>query len=454
LLLDGATGGLARLTRDEYRDWEGWLGRQGTDRGPAGAAPGTLGPPRLSELTDQGFFRTLDYPEGLLPSSGLHSLCLNVSHACELACRYCFAGQGAYGGRERSLMDPGTARRAVDFLLSRCSPRRTLSIDFFGGEPLLAWETVVETVRYGRSLAASCGIGLEFTLTTNGVGVTPERAGFLAREMSTIIVSLDGRPDVHNRMRPAAGGAPSYERALAGAVMLAEACGEYGLAGGRGAGPAATRPGAAATMPAGSGRLWVRGTFTRYNLDFWRDAEHLWNLGFGQVSIEPVTGAADAAWGIREADLPCIRSSYLRLLDVVSSGRRRFYHFELSFDRPACAVKRLTGCGAGISYACVSPSGSIYPCHQFDGMAAFRLGSLDGTPDGPEPAIPDARFARLHVGVKTPCRSCWAQLYCGGGCHYRALEEGGGLANPDPLACRLLRIRLEAALALAALKST
>lgn len=452
LLADGATGGLVCLTESEYRRWQDELAVTGA------AGIRARGLPQLTELAERGFFRTPAYPDGPLPGGGLHSLCLNVSHACDLACTYCFAAQGGYGDGEKRVMDRRTARLAVDLALSRCPPGRTLSVDFFGGEPLLAWDTVVETVAYGRERAALRGSRIEFTLTTNGVGVSPDRAVFLAREMSTLIVSLDGRPGVHNRMRPTARGAPSYGRALAGARMLAEALRSAdggGAQGGPGAGscPDDAPAAAASTMPRGSGRLWVRGTFTRLNLDFWRDAVHLWDLGFDQVSLEPATGGSGARWGLMEADLPAVRASYVSLIAAARECGGRFYHFELCADRPACGVKRLLGCGAGVTYACVSPSGSVYPCHQFDGIDAFRLGSVERQGAGGEPELPDPRFAASHVGAKEACRQCWAQLYCGGGCHYRALVAGGDLRRPDPLSCDLVRLRLEAALAFAATSS-
>jgi uncharacterized protein len=473
LLFDGATGALVALTSEDYGAWRGWLASNPAPEDRSAAALKAGGPPHVAELCESGLFNTPAYPGGR--DGQLQSLCLNVAHACNLACRYCFASRGGYESGDKTLMSAEIARRGVDFLLAHARPGAAVSVDFFGGEPLLAWDTVVETVGYGRGRARETGTGIEFTITTNGTLVDLARARFLAAEMSTVIVSLDGRPRVHDSMRPYASGGPSYGSALAGAELLAQAIREADIKTTGRTGPTSlAKP--AKTMPPESGRMWVRGTFTAQNPDFWRDAEHLVEQGFTQISIEPVTGGAGAPWAIGPSQLPGIKSSYERLAQMAIEGRLRFFHFELNRQRPACAAKRFSGCGAGVHYACVSPGGSIYPCHQFDGMQEYKLGTV-GSPGaspgvqgagpgvkgtGPgfdgaaasRPLLPDPRFAGCHVGTMPACRRCWAQLHCGGGCRHAAATAGGGLYSPPDFCCTLLRLRLEAALGIAAAAAT
>jgi uncharacterized protein len=422
---------------------------------PDHAAP----PPGLEQLAAAGLFRRPQYPDPHQPvaPNGLHSVCLNVAHTCDLACDYCFAGCGAYGTPSPAVMSPATARAAVDYLMANSPPGRTLSIDFFGGEPMLAWPAVTETVRYGTECAAAQGKTIHFTLTTNAVAMDEQRAAFCAEHMSTLIVSIDGRPETHNRHRLTQGGGPSYDQSVRGARLLASALAER----------AANNPGTDPhpSLPVGAGPLWVRGTFTADNLDFWRDVEHLCELGFGQVSMEPVTMPPDPRHAIRPDHLDAIRESYEEVVRLVAEGRVKFFHFELNTESPACAPKRFTGCAAGSGYLCVTPAGTIYPCHQFDGIAGFELGSViaveaagspaalpQGVAAGGGPRIPARSLAASHIGAKPHCIACWAQLHCGGGCHYAAWKSSAGDLNaPYALGCELMKVRLEAALAVQAL---
>lgn len=419
LLLCGATGALVRLDEPGFRSWQDYL---------AGAAPP---PPSRGDLESWGLFRAPGYPDqaSMALPEGLHSLCLNVAHDCDLSCGYCFAGAGRYGG-PGGLMSLTVAEQALELLLASAPAGRTVSVDFFGGEPLLAWEVVTGAVAYGRARAAATGRAITFTLTTNGQQMDDDRASFCAREMSTVIVSIDGRPEVHDRWRTGRGGQGSYQAAVAAAARLRAALGERtgGKAGG------------------GAGSLWIRGTYTRDNLDFWRDVEHLAGLGFDQVSMEPVSAAPDHGGSLSLRDLPRIRESYDRIAELVAAGKVRFFHFDLNLSAAVCAPKRYSGCGAGAGYACVNPEGWLYPCHQFDGLAGWeqgRIGELDRY-------RPEPRLAAAHVGAKPACRDCWAQLYCGGGCHWAAYRHGGQVLEPDPLACGIMRTRLEVALGLEA----
>ena len=438
LLLDGATGALVRLAAAAAPAWRDWL----TNTPAGGGTARSEGPPGWDEPVAAGLFQPPTYPVDAAVLQGLHSLCLNVAHACDLQCAYCFAAGGAYGGARAALMSPATARQAIDYLLANAPAGRTVNVDFFGGEPLLAWDTVEATVRYAGRRAASRGMGIHFTLTTNGVALTAAQARFCAEHMATVIVSLDGRPATHDRLRRTPDGGGSYQRALAGAGLMWEAFADR---------PPATagdktlsdRP----DRPLGSSPVWVRGTYTAHNLDFSRDVTHLAQMGFNQISMEPVSAAAGDAHALRPEHLPALREAYAEVAALVAAGGARLFHYELNQTQPACRPKRYLGCAAGAGYACVNPHGEIYACHQFDGCAEFGQGAVATPAAAYAPCEP---LAASHVGAKAACRACWAQLYCGGGCHYAAWRYGGGLTQPHALSCEITRMRLEFALALAA----
>jgi len=376
---------------------------------------------------------------GWLPSSPgrpvLKALCLNVAHDCDLACRYCFAGQGGFGGR-RGLMSPEVARAAVDFLLERSGTVATCEIDFFGGEPLLNLDVVRETVDYALRRAEALGRGFSFTLTTNAHALGPHEAAYLDETMANVVLSLDGRPEVHDRMRPAPGGVPTHKRVLDNIRRFVDRRGERDY--------------------------WVRGTYTALNLDFSEDFAFLAGQGFRNISLEPAVdgggpsgrrGRRSGRWNLREEHLEQIAREYVRLADVAfdlaAAGRPvTFFHFITAADDGPCLAKRVRGCGAGREYLAVTPEGNIYPCHQFVGREGFRMGNvLEGSFSADGPA---GEVARLWLGAKTPCRDCWARYRCSGGCHANALSATGDVRRPDPLGCALLKARLEAALYLQA----
>jgi len=358
---------------------------------------------------------------------GLRALCLNVAHDCDLRCRYCFAGTGRFGGR-RSLMSAAVAREAVDFLLAEAKDAPSLDIDFFGGEPLLAFEVVRETVDYGRRRAAETGRRLSFTLTTNAASLGPDEAAYLAETMDNVVLSLDGRPEVHDRMRRFAGGRGSHRPVLDNILAFLER--------------------------RGSRDYWVRGTYTAFNLDFTADVAYLADQGITNISLEPAVGGGSAAWALRPEHLPRLREEYVRLADYLDAkaraGRRiRFFHFITETDAGPCYAKRVRGCGAGREYLAVTPDGEVFPCHQFVGQSGFSLGRLDGRLRyGPQ----DAAVGRLWLGSKPACRSCWARYRCSGGCHANAWAATGDLLRPDPLGCAIIKTRLEAGLYLQALQ--
>ncbi|HHW27685.1 MAG TPA: thioether cross-link-forming SCIFF peptide maturase [Firmicutes bacterium] len=348
------------------------------------------------------------------------ALCLNVAHDCNLACRYCFAGLGRFGGNPQ-LMTPETAVSAIEFAIRASGPRRFIDVDFFGGEPLLAFDSVVAAIDYAKNQGAARGKVFRFTLTTNCVLLDQEKLDFLNREGVSLILSLDGRPEVHDAMRPCRGGGGSHAVALANAKRAVESRG---------------------------GRdYYVRGTYTVMNLDFDRDARYLYEQGFRRISLEPAVGE-DYEWSIREVHLPQIEQSYGRLTQFWDECRDRgdpleFYHFDLGLRRGVCKERRVTGCGAGYEYLAVTPSGELYTCHQLVGNPDHLLGDIR---DGIRAHDLPKALAAARVTSKTACSDCWARYLCGGGCHARALAVTGDLLRPDPLTCLITKKRLEFAL--------
>jgi len=404
----------------------------------------------LAELADLAEEDGLEVPDplaasapddlGWLPSGParplLRALCLNVAHDCDLRCGYCFADQGGFGGR-RGLMTAATAREAVDFLLEHSGDSSRAEIDFFGGEPLLNLEVVRETVDYARSRERAGAKRISFTITTNAFALGPDEAGYLDEVMDNIVLSLDGRPEVHDRMRRSAKGGPTHARTLENILRLAARRGDRDY--------------------------WVRGTYTALNLDFTADVAYLASQGLRRLSLEPVVSPSERApaWALRPDHLPRIAQEYLKLADFVLGetihGRQiLFFHFMTGKgERSSCYAKRVRGCGAGREYVCVTPDGSVWPCHQFAGRDGFTLGALADFAASSGSAwgrVPDsaARVGRQWVGSKETCRQCWARYRCSGGCHANAHAATGDVARPDPLGCQILRARLEAALYLEA----
>lgn len=361
------------------------------------------------------------------PRPILKALCLHVAHACQMRCAYCFAGGGDYGGAGE-LMPWDTARAAVDFLLGESPGVGRWALDFFGGEPLLNWPVVRDTILYAEGRAQRLGGRIHFTLTTNGLGLTPSRLAFLDEHRVDLVVSVDGRPWVHDAVRRTVSGGPTWRQAVAAAR--------------RAAGSRAARC------------LWIRGTFTRRNLDFARDVLFLHRLGFRHVSLEPVCGGpADLA--LRIEDAPFLADQYRIVALACAQGLRsggglRFYHFELDPAGGPCLSRRLAACGAGGEYLAVTPAGELYACHQLVGQEEFRLGDVRRGITRPEVA---ERLWQRDVTNLEGCRECWARFLCGGGCRAAAFFEHGRLDRPPTLECQLQKIRWEWALWLAARKA-
>ncbi len=381
----------------------------------------------VAQLKDQALLFAPDpLPGGFTPpeSGVVKALCLHLAHDCNLRCRYCFAGQGDFGGG-RGLMPAGVGRAAIDFLIRASGDRRHIEVDFFGGEPLLNRPVMVELVKYGKNRANEAGKIIKFTLTTNALLFDDEMQRFVGENDMAVVLSIDGRPEVHDRMRPFTSGEGSYRRVMERCSRFVQTpyCGEY----------------------------YVRGTFTRHNMDFSEDVRHLVEAGFHHLSVEPVVAGAGMDYALREEDLPVIEREYEKLtrylLDRYLNGHPvEFFHFNIELEDGPCLPKRLTGCSAGTEYLAVTPDGDLYPCHQFVGRSEYRLGTVfTGVEKNTSNMFRDA-----HVYNKTACNSCWAKFHCGGGCHANALAFNGNLLEPYRLGCRLARKRLECALYLKA----
>jgi uncharacterized protein len=349
------------------------------------------------------------------------ALCLHIAHDCNLACKYCFAEEGEYHGR-RALMSFEVGKKALDFLVANSGNRVNLEVDFFGGEPLMNWQVVKDLVRYGRSLEEPHHKKFRFTLTTNGVLLNDEILEFVNKEMANVVLSIDGRKEVHDRMRPHRGGQGSYDEVVPKYKKVAESRNQM--------------------------NYYVRGTFTRNNLDFSEDVKHLADEGFEQISVEPVVAAETEDYAIRREDVPFILEEYDKLaLEYISRKKSRkgfnFFHFMIDLEGGPCVAKRLSGCGSGTEYLAVTPWGDFYPCHQFVGQEEFLMGNVD---DGiVRPDIRDT-FKTCNVYAKEHCKECFAKFYCSGGCAANAYNFSGSINGAYEIGCELQRKRIECAI--------
>ena len=357
------------------------------------------------------------------------AMCLHIAHDCNLACKYCFAEEGEYHGR-RALMSLEVGKKALDFLIENSGNRRNLEVDFFGGEPLMNFDVVKELVAYGRSKEKEYNKNFRFTLTTNGVLLNDEIAEFLNKEMANVVLSLDGRQEVNDKMRPFRNGKGSYELIVPKFQKLADSRNQT--------------------------NYYVRGTFTRDNLDFSQDVIHFADLGFKQMSIEPVVGADDDFYSIREEDLPKIMEEYDKLaveyIKREKEGRGfNFFHFMIDLEQGPCVAKRLSGCGSGTEYLAVTPWGDLYPCHQFVGQEEFLLGNVfDGIT---KPDICD-EFKLCNVYAKEKCNNCFAKFYCSGGCAANSYKFHGSITDAYDIGCEMQRKRVECAIMIKAALSS
>ena len=349
------------------------------------------------------------------------ALCLHIAHDCNLACKYCFAEEGEYHGR-RAMMSFEVGKKALDFLVANSGSRVNLEVDFFGGEPLMNWDVVKQLVEYGRSLEEPNHKKFRFTLTTNGVLLNDEIMEYLNKEMSNVVLSLDGRKEVNDRMRPFRTGKGSYDLIVPKFQKLAESRNQS--------------------------NYYVRGTFTRDNLDFSEDVKHFADLGFKQMSIEPVVGPEEDPYSIREEDLPKIMEEYDKLaLEYIKREKEgrgfNFFHFMIDLNQGPCVAKRLSGCGSGTEYLAVTPWGDLYPCHQFVGQEEFLMGNVD---TGVTRTDIRDEFKLCNVYAKEKCRKCFARFYCSGGCAANSYNFHGCITDAYDIGCEMQKKRIECAI--------
>ena len=353
--------------------------------------------------------------------SVIKALCLHVAHDCNLACKYCFASEGEYHG-PRGLMSYEVGKKALDYLIDHSGTRKNLEVDFFGGEPSLNFKVVKQLVAYGRSREADTGKNFRFTYTTNGVILTDEIMDFCNKEMSNVVLSLDGRREVNDRMRVNRGGVGSYDTIVPKFKKFIE-----------------KREGK---------DYYIRGTYTRFNKDFAADILHMADLGFKEISIEPVVAEPTAPYALREEDLPELLTQYEILAKEMIKRERNgsgftFYHYMIDLDGGPCVVKRVSGCGVGTEYMAVTPEGDFYPCHQFVGNPDFLLGNVN---DGVTNAEVCDQFKNCNIYSHEECDNCFARMYCSGGCAANAYNSTGSVTGVYKLGCELHKKRIECAI--------
>lgn len=378
----------------------------------------------LQELYKEGqLFSEDDYAKfvGMMKDAPVKAMCLNIAHDCNLRCEYCFAAKGDFG-RGRMLMPFEVGKSAIDFLIEKSGNRHNLEVDFFGGEPLMNFEVVKQVVEYARSKEKEHHKNFRFTITTNGILLTEDKIDYINREMSNVVLSLDGRKEVNDRLRVKVDGSGSYDRIVPSYQKLVAARGDKDY--------------------------YVRGTFTKHNLDFTNDVLHMAELGFEQISIEPVVSDVKLDYSIQEGDLPAVFEEYERLAKVMIDRKRQgkgfnFFHFMIDLNQGPCAIKRLRGCGCGNEYVAVTPEGDIFPCHQFVGDDQWKMGNvLDGTFS----ADRKEEFSKSNVYGKKDCKDCWAKFYCSGGCNANSWQYEGDILKSHKISCELEKKRLECAI--------
>ncbi|MBQ3202718.1 MAG: thioether cross-link-forming SCIFF peptide maturase [Clostridia bacterium] len=349
------------------------------------------------------------------------ALCLHVAHTCNLNCSYCFASQGKYHG-DRALMSLEVGKRALDFLIENSGSRHNLEVDFFGGEPLMNWDMIKELVAYARRREKETGKRFRFTLTTNGVLVDEDVIAFSNREMSNVVLSLDGRKEIHDAYRVDYAGNGSWEKIVPKFQQFVEA--------------------------RGGKNYYMRGTFTHANPDFLKDIQQMLDLGFTELSMEPVVCAPDDPSALTAEDLPVVLDQYEKLAELMLERHKAgkpftFYHYMIDLKGGPCIYKRVSGCGSGTEYMAVTPWGDLYPCHQFVGEEAFKLGDIW---NGVTNTATQCEFAACNVYARPDCADCWAKLYCSGGCAANAYHATGSVTGVYQYGCELFRKRMECAI--------
>lgn len=387
----------------------------------------------IKELEDNKMLFSEDIYEAIVPNivdkrePVVKALCLHIAHDCNLKCKYCFAEEGEYHGK-RELMSSEVGKKAIDMLIKASGKRKNLEVDFFGGEPLMNFEVVKDIVEYARSIEKEAGKNFRFTITTNGVLLNDDIIDYINKNMHNVVLSIDGRKEVNDRMRPRAGGQGTYDTIVPKFQKVAESRNQTDY--------------------------YVRGTFTRYNLDFAKDVLHMADLGFKQISIEPVVTDPADDYSIREEDLPVIFKEYENLANQIIQRRKdgkwfNFFHFMIDLTGGPCVTKRLVGCGSGTEYLAVAPNGDLYPCHQFVGREDFKMGTVD---TGVTNTAIRKAFENCNVYSKPACKNCWAKFYCSGGCVANSYNSHGDLISPYEVGCEMQKKRLECAIMIKALE--
>lgn len=377
----------------------------------------------IVELEKEDLLYSEDIYEEVIPKIErrnpiVKALCLHIAHDCNLKCKYCFAEEGEYHGK-RSLMSFEVGKKAIDFLIKASGTRRNLEVDFFGGEPLMNFGVVKQIVEYARSVEKENNKNFRFTITTNGILLNDEIQEYINQNMHNVVLSIDGRKEVNDKMRVRAGGQGSYDTIIPKFQKLAESRNQTDY--------------------------YVRGTFTRNNLDFSEDVLHLADLGFKQISVEPVVADEKESYALKEEDLPVIFEEYEKLAKEMLKRKKEgkdfnFFHFMIDLTGGPCVTKRLVGCGSGTEYLAVTPEGDLYPCHQFVGMEQFKMGDVD---TGVVKDDIRCNFENCNVYSKPKCKECWAKFYCSGGCVANSYNTHGDLITPYEIGCELQRKRTE-----------
>ncbi|MGI6030568.1 MAG: thioether cross-link-forming SCIFF peptide maturase [Eubacteriales bacterium] len=380
----------------------------------------------ICQLTQNGqLFSSDDYEElakSIQKVAPVKALCLHVAHDCNLRCEYCFASTGEYNSHKRSLMSLEVGKKAIDMVIRESANRRNIEIDFFGGEPLMNFDVVKQLVLYAREQEKIHDKHFRFTITTNGMLLTDDKIDFINEHMDNIVLSLDGRREVNDRMRKTVTGAGCYDIVLPKFKKVAESRHQD--------------------------RYYIRGTFTRYNLDFCDDVLHFVDEGFEQISVEPVATDPSMPYAIQPEDLPKVFAEYEKLAVKLLEKRKEghffnFFHFMIDLSQGPCVIKRLHGCGCGNEYLAVTPEGDIYPCHQFVGMENFKMGNVF---DGKLDMDIKTSFACTNVYTKPECKKCWAKFYCSGGCNANSYQYAGDIHLPYTIGCEMEKKRVECAI--------
>ncbi|AAK80236.1 uncharacterized protein BJV85_001604 [Clostridium acetobutylicum] len=386
----------------------------------------------IKELIDEGVLYSKDLYEDIAKESTkspsfIKALCLNIAHDCNLKCKYCFADEGEYKGC-REIMSPEVAKKSIDFVIKHSGPRKNIEVDLFGGEPLMAFDTIKQVVEYAKKEEKKYNKNIRFTMTTNATLLNDEIMDYLDKNMGNIILSFDGRKEVNDKVRVRADGTGSHDAILKNIKKMVARRDK-------------------------SKQYYVRGTFTRNNTDFFEDVKYIADMGFKEISIEPVVLPDDHNLSLREEDIPQIFEQYDKLYkDMIKRHKEgkeiKFYHFNIDINGGPCVYKRISGCGAGHEYVSITPSGDVYPCHQFVGNEDFKMGTIYDD-DNINKEMGN-EFREAHIYNKPKCRECWARFYCSGGCQANNYNFNGDMHIPYEIGCKMQKKRIECAIALKA----